>query len=137
MSQLLERPDASSKNYKETVSRADYEKLFEQVKRVEGRMRRQEAVRNLPVAVLAGGVIGLVVAIASRITPIFTTMQVLLLTLGAVLVLVAASLGYSLLRPRQILDTARRTDRLLGLKERISTAIEGYNNPEELGYAEF
>ena len=138
MSQLLEREQIKPKTKnQELITQAEYQKLVDNIKRIERRMRVQEAVRWLPFAILAGGIVGLIAAIASRLTPIFTTTQVLTLTLAAILICVAIMLGYAWLRPRRLLDTARRADRLLGLKSRTSTAIEGYNHPSEIGYSEF
>jgi hypothetical protein len=138
MSQLLEREQINNTNNNiEIVTTNDYQNLTKGVKRVEGRMRLQEAVGNLPLTISVGLIVSLIVAIVSRLTPIFTTQQVLLTTGGAIVICISANLAYAFFRRRRLLDTARRTDRILGLKERISTAIEGYTNPDSLGYHEF
>jgi hypothetical protein len=116
------------------ISAEDYKGMVQRLKRIEFRMRLQELVWFLPFAFLAGGAIGLLVALYSRITPSFTVEQDLFVSAGALLIALAGIIGYALFRPRPLLDTARRTDRALGLKERISTAIEGYNRPKKLGY---
>ncbi|HEX2915449.1 MAG TPA: hypothetical protein VH186_32115 [Chloroflexia bacterium] len=117
------------------IDRQAYQQLVKRLKKIERRLRLQEAIRLLPLGFLAGGILGLLVAIVSRVTPTLTAEQVITIALVAVAVGVLGVLGYALFRPRPLLDTARRTDHALGLRERISTAIEGFNDPVRLGYA--
>ncbi len=116
------------------VSDQDYKKLLDRVKKLESRMRLQEVIFFLPFALIAGGGIGLAVALVSRILPAFTWEQVLIIALAALMVALGGTLGYALFRPRPLLQTARRADRALGLKDRLSTAIEGRLNPEGVNY---
>lgn len=114
-------------------NRAEYQNLVRYLKKVERRLRIQQAVRLLPYAILAGSLIGLTVAIISRVTPSFTIEQVTLIALPALCVCVIGVLLYAFLRPRKLLQTARQADVALDLKERLSTAIEGHLNPDKLG----
>ena len=116
------------------INRAEYQKLVRYLKKVERRLRFQQAMRLLPYGILAGGLVGLVAAIVSRVTPSLTIEQVALIAIPALAVSVLAVLLYALFRPRKLLDTARRADIALGLKERLSTAVEGHLNPDAFGY---
>lgn len=136
--QVLEKPETlEASAHKEPgaeISRAEYKKLVRYLKKVEKRLRFQQAVRLLPYGILAGGLVGLVVAIISRVTPSFTVEQVALIALPALATGILAVLLYAFFRPRKLLDTARRADVALGLKERLSTAVEGHLNPDGFGY---
>ncbi len=116
------------------ISADDYKKLIQRLKRVESRMRLQELVWFLPFAFVAGGLIALAAAIYSRITPSLTLEQVLVFGGAVLLIAVGSTIAFAIFRPRNILDTARRADLALGMKQRVSTAIEGYNTPKKLGY---
>src|SRR6476469_2799896 len=136
--QVLDKPEtleasAATKPGVE-ISRAEYQKLVRYLKKVEGRLRFQQAVRLLPYGILAGGLVGLVVAIISRVTPSFTLEQVTLIALPALATGILAVLLYAFFRPRKLLDTARQAAVALGLKERLSTAVEGHLNPDGFGY---
>lgn len=134
--QVLEKPETPQAPAAPTgeISRAEYQKLVRYLKKVEGRLRFQQAVRLLPYGILAGGLIGLVVAVYSRLTPSFTIEQVTLIALPALAIGIISVLLYAFLRPRKLLQTARQADVALGLKERLSTAVEGHLNPKGFGY---
>src|SRR5438045_3019165 len=94
------------------------------LRRVERRFRLQEAASLLPWAItVAAGAVVLLAALHR-----FWTGLSLDLFLLASVGLVAASLLcvalYALFRPRDLLLTARKADRLLGLDERLSKALE-------------
>ena len=116
------------------ISEKDYKALVLRLKRFEFRMRIQEMVRILPFAFLIGGGTSLAVALYSRVIPSFTVEQALIIAESTLLIFLVSSICYALFRPRTILDTAKRADRMLGLKERTSTALEGYNSPKKLDY---
>jgi hypothetical protein len=136
--QVLDKPEtleaSTPKEPTAEISRAEYQKLVRYLKKVEGRLRFQQAVRLLPYGILAGGLVGLVMAIISRVTPSFTIEQVALIAIPALATGILAVLLYAFFRPRKLLDTARQADVALGLKERLSTAVEGHLNPDGFGY---
>jgi hypothetical protein len=119
----------------EGISREDYRQLVRRLKKIERRLRLQEAVRLLPSGLLAGGVIGLGVAIYSRVIPSFTMEQVFMVAIPAVIIGLLGVVLYAFLRPHKLINTARRADYALGLKERLSTAIEGYHSTDWQDYA--
>ena len=132
-----ERDVKERKIIDQQISAEDYKKLIQRLKRVESRMRLQELVWYLPFAFLAGGLVALAVALYSRFTPSLTVEQLLVVSAAVLLIALGSSIAYSIFRPRNILDTARRADVALGMKQRVSTAIEGYNRPKKLGYVAF
>jgi hypothetical protein len=136
--QVLEKPQTPQASAPTgEISRAEYHKLVSYLKRVERRLRVQQAVRLLPYGILAGGLVGLAVAIYSRLTPSFTIEQVTLFALPDLTIGILGVLLYAFFRPRKLLATARQADLALGLKERLSTAIEGQANPHGPGFALF
>src|SRR5437868_6261307 len=94
------------------------------VERVQMRLRLREAVSLAPVAVSLGLGATLLMVVAARLRPLLTWLD--LLVLGGALVLAAllTVAAYALLRPRDLMATARRADLLLSLDERLSTALE-------------
>ena len=133
--QVLEEPKTlQATALTKEISQAEYQKLVRYLKKVEGRLRFQQAVRLLPYGILAGGSIGLAVAVYSRVTPSFTIEQVTLIALPALAIGIISVLLYAFFRPRKLLQTARQADVALGLKERLSTAVEGHLNPNGFGY---
>ncbi len=117
-----------------SVSREDYNSLAHRIRQLEGRLRMQEAVRLLPFGIIVGGLVGLAIAIYSRLTPSLTVEQVTLAAVVAVGLGVAGVLLYAFVRRRKLIKTARQIDLALGLHERLSTAVEGYQSPDALGY---
>ncbi len=88
------------------------------------RLRLRQSFVWLPRGLIAGLVIALLVAVASRLWPLLPRRSVLLLgMLLASIGMVAALLGVWLWH-RSTLHAARRFDRVFGLKERMSTAVE-------------
>jgi hypothetical protein len=94
------------------------------VRRWDQRSRLQQMLGWLPRTLILGVLLGLVLAVISRMRPFLTDMQVLLAT-------VVAGIGFSLVMAlgiwlwrRSTITSARRFDREFGLKERVSTAIE-------------
>jgi hypothetical protein len=133
--QVLEKPESPrAPGPTQDISKAEYQKLVRYLKKVERRLRVRQAVRLLPYAILAGGLVGLALAVYSRLTPSFTIEQVTLIALPVLAISILGVLVYAFSRPRKLLDTARQADLALGLKERLSTAIEGYSNPDKFGY---
>lgn len=88
------------------------------------RLRVQQAVAWLPRAVLPGLVVGVLVAVVSRLRPWLLPEQIVLVAAVAVAVGTGIMLLAVAVWPRPLLAAARRFDRLFGLQERVSTALE-------------
>src|ERR1051325_3578359 len=97
-------------------------KLVDILKQVQARLRLQEAVSLLPTAVALALASALLLTIIGRFQPLLT--WPVILASGSTLVLAAllTIATYAFLRPRDLMATARRADRLLSLDERLSTA---------------
>lgn len=98
--------------------------LRDVLQRVQARFRLQEALRLALPAVALGMGASAVVAIVWRFTHGFVWLDTALLIAGFTLAALLTVSLFALLRPRDLLATARRADRLLGLDERLSTALE-------------
>ncbi|MBI5667023.1 MAG: hypothetical protein HZC41_03375 [Chloroflexi bacterium] len=88
------------------------------------RLRAQQAAVWLPRAVLPGLALGITAAVVSRLRPWLLPGQVLLLAAAGVALGIVVMLLAVWLWPRPMLTAARRFDRLFGLQERVSTALE-------------
>ncbi|MEO8610179.1 MAG: hypothetical protein ABI690_19955 [Chloroflexota bacterium] len=98
--------------------------LHQLVRGWDRRLRLQQVFTWLPRALLPGLTIGIAIAVVSRLRPWLQSGQVLLAT-GILLALgFVAMLAAVWLWPRPSLTAARRFDRLFGLQERVSTALE-------------
>lgn len=88
------------------------------------RLRTQQLSLWLPRCLLPGLVVGIIIAVTSRLRPWLLSREILIIT-GVLLVagLVAMILAVWLW-PRPRLAAARRFDLLFGLQERVSTALE-------------
>ncbi len=78
----------------------------------------------LPRALIIGLIASVGVALAARFYPILLPGQVVLVSIGFVIISIAITLLIVWLWPRSTLAKARRFDLLFDLKERLSTAIE-------------
>jgi hypothetical protein len=91
------------------------------------RLRLQQTVRWLPQSLLPGLVLGIGLAVASRLRPVFVSEQILNMTLIAC----GAGLGFlllgMLLYPRSVQRAAQTFDVMFSLNERVSTALELIN----------
>lgn len=90
----------------------------------ERRWRWREAVLWLPRSVLPGLIVGVVVALISRLRPFMLREQVLALTIASLAAGILAMMVAIWLWPRPLAAAAQRFDLLFGLKERVSTALE-------------
>jgi hypothetical protein len=98
--------------------------LLRHIARWERRWRLTQTTLWLPRGVLLGILVGLAVALAARSRPWLLPEQVAALAgLAVILGAVLAAVGVWLY-PRSPLAAARQFDRLLGLQERTSTALE-------------
>src|SRR4051794_24821458 len=99
------------------------------LRRVERRFRLQEIASLVPVA-LALSLAAIVVSAGLRRFSGALSLNTFLFA-GAGLVVFALIIVavYALLKPRDLLSTARRADLLLGLDERLSTALEDAATP--------
>ncbi len=90
----------------------------------DARLRFQQCGLWLPWGLAGGLFAALLLALAARLWPLFSRER--LIAIGAVLATsgAAAALLGVWLRRRDLLAAARRFDRLFGLKERLSTALE-------------
>lgn len=94
------------------------------IRRWDRRARLAQSLQGLPFSMMPGFAAGIILAIISRVRPLMLpheilTLSVLLALAGAVLFLLAVWL-----RRRSSLHLAQRFDVLLGLGERVSTALE-------------
>ena len=94
------------------------------VQRWDRRYRWQQTIYWLPVSLLPGLIAGLVLLVAARLVPLPPATQLLVVAAVIVGLGLAAMLGIVWLRPRPVLDSARRFDLEFDLGERISTALE-------------
>lgn len=102
----------------------DLRRIRETLRAWDRRLRMQQTVMWLPRGLGVGLALGVLLVAAARIWPLLPrdrlVLAVLALSLAGALL---AALGVWLWR-RTPLETARRFDHLLGLKERLSTALE-------------
>ncbi|PZR98379.1 MAG: hypothetical protein DLM69_08720 [Candidatus Chloroheliales bacterium] len=108
-------------------TQAVYDDLLTDLRRLERRLRWQEAIRGLPIAVGAGLALGALAAVAARIWPVYTRTQVWQLIGGLVALTLALNFIFAFLRPRPRIEIARRIDQALNLNERLSTAVDAHN----------
>ena len=101
------------------------------LRRVQNRLRWREAFALMPKAMALGGGAGVVLVTAWRIEPGGQGHMWLVLpfVLGLMLAAVLTVTAYALLRPRSLMSTARRADRMLSLDERLTTALEDATRP--------
>jgi chemotaxis protein histidine kinase CheA len=92
--------------------------------RVERRYRLRDAVRLAPLAVAAALGYTALLGALWRVTGWGSLAIVVGTGAGLVAVALMLVLAYALLRPRDLMATARHADRELGLDERLSTALE-------------
>ena len=90
----------------------------------DGRRRREELLRQVPLG-LAGGLLGgLGVALLSRARPLFTREELAIFAIASALVALSATGLIILLRRRPLIAQAHYADRQLGLRERMTAAVE-------------
>lgn len=97
--------------------------------RVEWRLRLREAARLAPWAVTVGLGVSILFTVLWRLVGQFSLLTLMSMSVGLVAAFLTAVLVYTMFRPRDLLATARHADRLLGLDERLSTALEDANKP--------
>jgi hypothetical protein len=88
------------------------------------RLRLTQSVTWLPRALAAGLLVGVGVAVISRLRPWLLLQDILLVTGVALLIALVVALLAVWLYPRPVLAAARRFDHLFGLRERTSAALE-------------
>jgi hypothetical protein len=106
-----------------------YNDLRATLARLQGRFRGQEAAQFAPIAACLGLGASAVLAVAWRLEPRLSLPSLLLACAGLVAAALLASTLYTLVRPRDLLATARHADHLLLLDERLSTALEAAGHP--------
>ncbi len=109
-------------------TQAVYDDLLGDLRRLERRLRWQEAIARLPLAMGLGFGAAAVVAAAARIWPIYTAPQVQRIEVGLFALALALNFIVAFLRPRPRIEVARRLDRALALEERISTAVDAHEH---------
>lgn len=97
--------------------------------RVQMRFRLMEAVRLMPAAAALGVGAATVLAAVWRFQRMLPVEGVLAVGLGLVVAALLTVLAYAMLRPRDPMRTALHADVLLGLDERLSTALEDATRP--------
>ncbi len=90
----------------------------------DARTRLGESVRWLPRGLAAGLALAALLALAARLWPLLPRPDVIRLAVLLAIAGAAVALLVVWLRQRAPLDLARRYDRQLGLRERLSTALE-------------
>ena len=108
-----------------------FEELTQQLRKWNGRRRMRDGLLWLPRGLLAGLLLGVVVATAARFRPLLTNAEVGLVAGGLGLVGLLAVALILLLRRFDLLQQARFADRQFLLKERASTAVEIHTNQLE------
>jgi hypothetical protein len=98
--------------------------LHASLRRIEARLRLREALRLAPVAVALGLGAAMMLALVSRFSERLSVPVALVSAAIFPLAALVASTLYALLRPRDPMQTARRADALLGMDERLATALE-------------
>src|SRR5687767_6376186 len=93
------------------------------------RLRAQEAASLAPLSAALGITASLLLGSVWRISEMVALEALLLISLGLVLAALTTTTLYALLRPRDLMHTARRADSLLSLDERLSTALEDETRP--------
>ncbi|MBC7815050.1 MAG: hypothetical protein H7175_28085, partial [Burkholderiales bacterium] len=88
------------------------------------RWRGRQALLWLPLSITPGLMLGIVLALISRIRPFLLSDQILMITGAAVVIGLVGTQLYVWLRPLPSIIAARRFDQLFGLQERVSTALE-------------
>lgn len=102
----------------------DFQHLTNEIHRWHGRSRVRDGLIWLPRGVLAGLLVGVVVATVARIRPFLDNNEVGYVALGLGLVGLLVSWIVFLLQRSTLVQQARFADRQFGLKERVSTAVE-------------
>jgi hypothetical protein len=95
------------------------------------RLRVQEAATIAPTSGALGLGASMLLAGIWRLTDMVRLEMLFLISFGLVLAAVATSTLYALLRPRDLMYTARRADSMLSLDERLSTALEDETRPHD------
>lgn len=90
----------------------------------DGRRRREELLRRVPLGLAAGLSVALAAALLSRVIPLMTRAEAALFALAAGFVALSATGLLILLRPRPLIAQAHYADRQLGLRERMTAAVE-------------
>lgn len=90
----------------------------------DGRRRREELLRRVPLGLAAGLSVALAAALLSRVIPLMTRAEAALFALAAGFVALSATGLLMLLRPRPLIAQAHYADRQLGLRERMTAAVE-------------
>jgi len=90
----------------------------------ERRWRLRQTVGWLARGVIPGLLLGILLALLSRLRPWLTNEQVLVVSVIAVVAGLIGLLGVVWLRPQSAVESARRFDVTFGLQERVSTALE-------------
>lgn len=102
----------------------DFRTLAGYLAQWDGRRRRQELLRGVPLGLLAGLLLALVAALLSRARPLLTRGELALLAVAASLIGLSAAGLIVMLRRRPPLDQARFADRQFSLRERATAAVE-------------
>ncbi len=105
------------------------EQLHALLKRVETRLRLQDGVGLFPWVIAVAASIFVVLEALRRFWGALDLNTLAIAGLGLLVVSLAGTALYSVLKPRDLLSTARHADRALRLDERLSTAIEDAAQP--------
>ncbi|MFO7664784.1 MAG: hypothetical protein R6X18_19645 [Chloroflexota bacterium] len=88
------------------------------------RRRQQELLARLPIGLSIGLILAFIVAILSRIRPLFTQAEIAVLALALALISLSITALAILLRRRSLEEQARFADRYFALRERTTAAVQ-------------
>jgi hypothetical protein len=103
---------------------SDFLKLSRYLRQWDWQRRKQQLLDWLPRSFMVALGISLAVGLLSRSRPFLTRQEIILLTIGLILMAVSATTMIVLLHRRSLWDQARFADRRLDLRERATTAVE-------------
>lgn len=106
------------------MTSVDFDTLRAALAGWDGRRRRGELLRRVPLGLAGGLAVGAAVALLARLTPLMTRAELALFALAAALIALSATGLIILLRRRGLLEQAHYADRLFGLRERLTAAVE-------------
>jgi hypothetical protein len=99
-------------------------RLRAQIGRWERRLRLVQSLDWLPRLIAIALGIGIVAAVIARLRPWLLPTELLLLTVVALSIVLVVGFAFIWLYPRPLLESARRFDRALDLRERTTAALE-------------
>lgn len=101
-----------------------FDELTTYLRQWNGRRRLRDGLLWIPRGVLAGLLLGVLVATVARIRPLLTSQEVMWIAVGLTLVGIIAALIFLFLQRRNLWQQAQFADAQFALNERMTTAVE-------------